>query len=145
MKRAGYTLIEMVMVVSVISVMFLLVPKLTQQQLHYYQEQLFFSEFENLFKMSQTSAIATGQASYIDFLKPPSNTIKFTIHGEPEMNQTLTLPDSLQLAETDVRVIKSQSGTVGKFEPIIFYNQTEQITYVFQMGGGRFYVERTPL
>ncbi|MGY3724423.1 competence protein ComGD [Granulicatella balaenopterae] len=145
MKKPGYTLIELLVVLSILCVMILLVPTVQKSQFEHYQEELFFSDFENFLKVHQTNALATDQNSFIHFIKPPINRIEFKVAGQDDLTRIITLPPSLELVTNYDLVFKKHTGTPSKAGRIAFRNKKEKIVYKIQPASGRYSVERTPL
>lgn len=142
MRRAGYTLIELLLVLFVVT-SFVLLPTLAidswQTKLN---RNLFYDRVEKNILHTQQLAITTMKSSKIQTYRK-EQIIEFDVAGEPSSRKTLKLPSGVSLKMNNCTIrFNGVTGNMGSFNSgnkLVFQDQElGQVTYQFQMGSGRF-------
>ena len=137
----GFTLIEMVMVLFVVSVI-ALIPSLKlpdmERQL---DNQFFFEEFERLITITQESAVFSGRASRI-IMKRNERSVAFdyVLSNGVKTHYYVEIPEDIR-AETDTFVtFLGETGTLSKVTKFKFLltKSQKKVVYQFYLGSGKY-------
>lgn len=140
-KASGFTILEMLVVLSLSSLLILL-PVL---QVKSWQERLhvtyFFKEFECQIIALQQTAIITGDSVEITVIEGEQEMVYHyhTPQGE-QMKDHLLLPEQISVAkDTRIKFI-GETGNISKLDRFVFTDHLSgsQLTYQYQIGSGRF-------
>lgn len=142
-ERGALTLIESVIVLMLIS-MLLLIPTITFQP---YQDKieidLFIEEVNNNITLMQNHAVFNGQPTEIRVLAE-ANQIQFYVQGQDHhpLNSIVYPPEQVTILSTRRYRFKAQSGNIGRLGRARFQTDEGIYEFVFQLGSGRFYVQK---
>lgn len=137
-KLLGYTLIESLIVLLVISIFATLpvvvLPRL-KEKLEVYQ---FLNQFEKYTLLTQQVAILSNQFTGISRAADNQNQIVFSL--EYEKNIILTLPKELRVSSFRSKNFYKNTGNIDRLENIRFTWKTENkwIDYTFLLGKGHY-------
>lgn len=144
-QEEGMTLIETLLVLSVVS-LFLLLPTVHFNHLAKKSETaLFFESFQSSITLVQNYAVLNDVWTVVRF-RPSRGDIYFRVGGEADhpIEHVLTLPEHVRILNTTVEFrFSKNSGNIGQFETITFETPEGIVDYVFQLGSGRFVVKKT--
>jgi len=144
-KDDGFTLIEVLLVLSLVSLL------ATFPVMHFVQlkketeTQLFFEALRSGITLIQTEAVVNDHWTIME-VRPGNRLIRFRVITEENAvhpaDQTLYLPDSLSLIGTtkDYSFSKS-SGNLGNINELSFSTIHGRVSVSFQMGSGRFVIK----
>lgn len=144
-KDDGFTLVEMLLVLSVASLL------ATFPVMHFVQlkketeTQLFFEALRSGITLIQTEAVVNDHWTTME-VRPTNRLIRFRVTREENSdhpaNQTLYLPDSVSLIGTTKEYMFSRSsGNLGNINELNFSTIHGRVTVSFQMGSGRFVIK----
>ncbi len=135
MKNEGYTLIEMLLVLLIVS--FLIgMPVVGSRDWRYRMQTAFFlTEFEKEIHLSQQLAITSGQDKSIS-VDQEQQSICFSFSEET----LLEIPAFIQVKNKTAFSFKGNSGNANRVTKIILYDENRKMkyTYQFQLGSGRY-------
>lgn len=141
----GFTLIEVLLVLSLVSLLATF-PVMHFAQLKKETEtQLFFESLRSGITLIQTEAVVNDHWTIME-VRPGNRLIRFRVITEENAvhpaDQTLYLPDSLSLIGTtkDYSFSKS-SGNLGNINELSFSTIHGRASVSFQMGSGRFVIK----
>lgn len=141
-KDSGFTLIETLLVLSVVS-LFLVLPTIHFNYLTRKSETaLFFESFQSSVTLVQNYAVLNDVWTVVTF-RSSWKEIGFRVSGESDhpIEHIITIPDHIQLLNTSVEFrFSKKSGNIGHYETIKFKTPEGNVEYVFQLGSGRFVV-----
>jgi competence protein ComGD len=140
MKRNGFTLIEMLVVLSLLSVLLLFSVPLQFQTLTTQSEKAFIEQFKMdvLFLQSQSGLIRRDRY-YIRFLDDEYQVLQ----GRNSVFNGRPYPKEWKLRyDTRPDLSYAASGTVIRPRTIEFLSKTERIRFIFPLGKGGFYVDK---
>lgn len=140
-KESGFTILEMLVVLSISSLLILL-PVL---QVKGWQERLnvtyFFKEFERQIIGLQQTAIITGGASEITVMRGEQELIYLYQDSQgKQVIDSLLFPEQISV-EKDTRIkFIGKTGNISKLDRFVFTDHLSerQLTYQYQIGSGRF-------
>lgn len=143
MKQQGFTLIELLIAMGILLFLLLIIPPKVNLTVTNYQERVFLKQFEQDLKLAQTAAQTTGKIGKVSVLGQPANTIECRFYGNQSLNHDVPFPKSIHFSGVVDFVFTGQQGTLRKFKTIVFEGKEYRYKYVFQLAGGRYYVETT--
>lgn len=141
MKKNGFTLIEMLITLSILSILFLLTIPVQSDLLIKQQEEQFIELLQQdvLFIQNQSSKHRRDEMYirfYDDYYSILSGVNEPFVQREYPADWTL-------VANNQTRLLRFvQSGTVLQPRTLIMYTPTEKLYIVFPLGKGRFYIEK---
>lgn len=140
-KWQGFTLIESLLVLGIVSALFLL-PLITQNRWKQRQETLyFFTSLERQLFITQQAAVLTGQGSKVSYSFNEPRVIRFNygVNQTTMRNVTLVLPPDYQTVGQVTLTFRPKTGTVNRITQLQFKGPRDVIvSYQFFIGGGRF-------
>lgn len=144
MNEKGFTLPEVLLVLTV-SVILLGIPQVvsasyTQKM----EERLFLEQLQSSIAMIQNDAILNERVTQMQTFRD-NKLIRFTVVGDSSnsLNHTLELPESVSLIDSTMTYrFSSGSGNLGEMERLSIRIGKEKVELVFQMGSGRYKIER---
>lgn len=144
-KNDGFTLIEVVLVLSIVSLLATF-PVMHFAQLKKETEtQLFFEALRSGITLIQTEAVINDHWTNME-VRPTNRLIRFRVTGKENSdhpaNHILYLPESISLYGTSKEYQFSRSsGNLGNINELNFNTIHGRVTVSFQMGSGRFVIE----
>lgn len=139
MERNGFTLIEMLLVLTVLSILISLALPAHSSSLTKQQENQFIEVLQNDVLLIQNQAsITSKERMYIRFYDDHY----LVLHGRNPSYAKRDYPDGWSLL-TSNRILEFHlNGTVLSPRTFIMHSKKERIALVFPLGKGRFYIER---
>ena len=144
MKTHAFTLVELLVSLSILIVLLWLVPPAIVDFGETYQERVFIKQFENDLKLVQASAQATGNSSTVEINTPSKNYYHLSCPGNESLNVDREIPKSISTTNIPLIRFKGETGnitTFGEYPKIKFNGKKYSYQFTFQLGGGRYYVE----
>lgn len=144
MKTHAFTLVELLVSLSILIVLLWLVPPAIVDFGETYQERVFIKQFENDLKLVQASAQATGKFSKVVINDKEQNTYSLVCFGNEGLNATREIPKSISTTNIPLIQFKGETGnltTFNEFPEITFNGKKYSYKFKFQLGGGRYYVK----
>lgn len=143
-KEDGVTLIETLLVLTVVSFI-LVLPTIHFDYLTKKSETaLFFESFQSSMTLVQNYSVLNDEWTVVRF-RPSRGDIYFRVGGEPDhpIEHVIDLPEHVQLLNKTVEFrFSKNSGNIGHFETIRFKTPEGIVEYAFQLGSGRFVVRK---
>lgn len=144
MKSHAFTLVELLVSLSILIVLLWLVPPAVVDFGETYQERVFIKQFENDLKLVQANAQATGNSSTVEINTPSKNYYRLSCPGNESLNADREIPKSISTTNIPFIRFKGETGnltTFGEYPKIKFNGKKYSYQFTFQLGGGRYYVE----
>ena len=144
MKAHAFTLVELLVTFSILIILLWLVPPAVVDFGETYQERVFIKRFENDLKLVQASAQATGKSSTVEINTPSKNYYQLSCLGNESLNAVREIPKSISTTNIPFIQFKGETGnltTFNKVSQITFNGKKYSYHFIFQLGGGRYYVE----
>ncbi len=144
MKSHAFTLVELLVSLSILIILLWLVPPTTVDFGEMYQERVFIKQFENDLKLVQASAQATGKYSTVTINTPNKNYYQLSSPGNEHLNVVREIPKSISTSGIPIVEYKGETGnitTFKEFSNITFNGKKYSYQFTFQLGGGRYYVK----
>lgn len=144
MKSHAFTLVELLVSLSILIVLLWLVPPAIVDFGETYQERVFIKQFENDLKLVQASAQATGKFSKVVINDKKQNTYSLVCFGNEVLNATREIPHSIYIKGTQTIGFKNETGnltTYNRVQNITFRGKKYTYEYILRFGGGRGYVK----
>ena len=144
MKSHAFTLVELLVSLSILIVLLWLVPPAVVDFGETYQERVFIKQFENDLKLVQANAQATGNSSTVEINTPSKNYYQLSCLGNESLNAVREIPKSISTTNIPFIQFKGETGnltTFNKVSQITFNGKKYSYHFTFQLGGGRYYVE----
>lgn len=141
MKKNGFTLIEMLFTLSILSILFLLTVPVQSELLGKQQEEQFIETLKQdvLFIQNQSSK-HTRDEMYIRFYDNHYSILSGVNKPFAERDYPA---DWTLVASNQTRLLRFvQSGTVLQPRTLVMYTPSEKLFIVFPLGKGRFYIEK---
>ena len=141
MKKNGFTLIEMLLTLSILSILFLLTIPVQSDLLTKQQEKQFIELLQQdvLFLQNQSSKHRRDEM-YIRFYDDYYSILSWI--NEPYAHREYPAGWTL-VANNQTRLIRFvQTGTILQPRTLVMYTPSEKIYIVFPLGKGRFYIEK---
>lgn len=144
-KDDGFTLIEVLIVLSLVSLLATF-PVMHFNQLKKETEtQLFFEALRSGITLIQTEAVMNDQWTNME-VRPANRLIRFRVTGKENSahpaNHILYLPESMSIIGTSKEYLFSKSsGNLGNINELNFQTIHGRVTVSFQMGSGRFVIK----
>lgn len=141
----GFTLIEVMLVLSLVSLL-VTIPVLNFTRMKEETEtQLFFESLRSGITLIQNEAIVNDHWTLME-VRPRNRLIRFRVtganNGAHPANHILYLPDSVSLVGTATEYSFSRgSGNLGNFIGIGFNTIHGRVNVSFQIGSGRFVIQ----
>ncbi|WP_080146834.1 competence type IV pilus minor pilin ComGD [Marinilactibacillus piezotolerans] len=136
----GFTLIETLLVLALISIMMLL-PIIPYDHLKTtMEEDLFFEDVAASITRIQHHAVLNGETTVLT-VRPQARDLSFRVIGqlESELNQTIELPEHMDiLGGAKVYRFRGFSGNQGNLNIVRFKTKNGFIVLKFKLGSGRF-------
>ena len=137
----GFTLIEMILVLFVISVIMLIPSMKIPNMERAVTDIFFFEEFERFIQVTQESAVFSGRACRIA-MKKGSNEILFdyVLSTGNKRHVYIEIPETIK-AQTDTFVtFLGETGTLSKVTKFKFLvvKSNKTVVYQFYLGSGKF-------
>ncbi|MTB63858.1 competence protein [Streptococcus sp. zg-86] len=123
----AYTLVESLVVLFVVSFLTILLSSSVHQIVDATKEQLFFLEFEHLYKSSQKLSVVSQQAV----------TLELTTHQISNGYETVLVPSSIEL-DKERRILFDRNGGNSSLEKIEFSVGNKTIRYQLYLGSGNY-------
>ncbi|WP_295729962.1 type II secretion system protein [uncultured Limosilactobacillus sp.] len=138
MKRAGFTLVEMVIVLGIIGMILLTTTPPLMNGFQKWQHEQFWRELRQEWQFSQTTSMTSHQPTDI-FYDPKTREVIFISTNH---ERTIKVPEQLRVQNAPSRVMKS-SGYIqpGTWEFIDLLNHQEVLIRI-QMAGGGYRIEK---
>lgn len=138
MKEDGFTLIEMLMVLGIISTLVLLAFPLQFNVLKEQEEKQFLKTLaSDVLYIQQRSTLTSGM-NRITFNE---NSYRITVDGGPSMNRAY--PKGLTIdTRTDRNITFNYNGNIKNPRTLYLVSSLNSYRMVFPFGKGRFYLER---
>ncbi|CDO01904.1 ComG operon protein 4 [Oceanobacillus picturae] len=138
MKEDGFTLIEMLMVLGIISTLVLLAFPLQFNVLKEQEEKQFLKTLaSDVLYIQQRSTLTSGM-NRITFNE---NSYRITVDGRPSMNRAY--PKGLTIdTRTDRNITFNYNGNIKNPRTLYLVSSLNSYRMVFPFGKGRFYLER---
>lgn len=144
-KDEGFTLIETLLVLSVLSLILVMVPAIRFDYLTEKSEtSLFFNSLQSSVTLVQNYSVLNDEWTVVRFF-PEQGLISFRVAGKTNhpVEHRIELPDHVQILNNNVEFrFKNESGNIGQYETIRFKTPEGIVEYVFQLGSGRFVVKQ---
>lgn len=137
MKHKGFTLLESLVVLVVVSI-FLLIPTFSIGSIQKYtDEALFFARFERYLSATQQAAIARQTQTRLMYY---TTYFRFIGYAYNSGQIDLKIPESIQCKSPKSIVFSAKSGNYSDLRLIHFVLPEKQmeIKYQFQMGSGKY-------
>ncbi|MGY3779423.1 competence type IV pilus minor pilin ComGD [Isobaculum melis] len=144
MTKKGFTLLEMLLVISLITTTIWLTFPLYFEALEEVATHLFLKEFQMKLRMIQNQALITGKTTKMT-LNFTEQEILFEGYYLAQKKEVLKIPTQVTGEGTIVFQFKGGTGTYGKFQRITFISQRNQHHFIFQIGSGRYRYEKESL
>lgn len=145
MDNKGFTLIESLLVLFILSLLLLIPPTVASSYKNRIQEELFLYEVRNQISFMQNYAVVTGElTSFRTF--PENDLISFRPNYDYQhpYRQNVYAPETVSIEKPGKEIkFNRKSGYNNRPKRIVFNFEKEKVELVFQMGGGKYYVERT--
>ena len=144
MKIHAFTLVELLVSLSILIVLLWLVPPAVVDFGETYQERVFIKKFENDLKLVQANAQATGNSSTVEINTPSKSYYRLSCPGNESLNADREIPKSISTTNIPLIRFKGETGnltTFGEYPKIKFNGKKYSYQFTFQLGGGRYYVE----
>ena len=144
MKSHAFTLVELLVSLSILIILLWLVPPAIVDFGETYQERVFIKQFENDLKLVQASAQATGKYSYLEINTPDKNFYQLSCPGNEHLNVVREIPKNISTSGIPIVEYKGETGnitTFKEFSKITFNSKKYSYKFTFQLGGGRYYVK----
>ncbi|MDQ0256286.1 competence protein ComGD [Evansella vedderi] len=141
-KNNGYTLIEMLLVLLLISsILLIVIPNFTKS-VHSKNVDYFFEQLEKDLYESQMTAMTDGVIIRFVFSPTLNN---YTIRHGVTIVETRTFPEGLTvkigtLGYNDLRFLPT--GTISSPGSLVFNYKNDRYVLVFQFVRGRFYIDK---
>lgn len=143
MNKKGFTLLEMILVLSIVSLVMMTLRLIPAKDWQASMEaRLYFEQLRAELEQAQQLALTTGYQTVIYF--DPSRNCVWLRPSSPYVENTqLFTPEPWQLM-TPLRLNYLPTGRVGTFSQVNYRNiQTgEVLSITYQLGAGRFEVKR---
>lgn len=126
-KLRAFTLLESLMTLFVISFLAIVLSSSVQTVFHQVEEQLFFLEFEQVYKNSQRLAVTSQQV------------VRLTVHKDKITNgkQQITFPACVQLVSGGVIDFDNKGGN-SSLARLEFKTEKKTVYYQLYIGSGRY-------
>ena len=144
MKSHAFTLLELLISLSILIILLWLVPPTIVDFGETYQERVFIKQFENDLKLVQASAQATGKYSTVTINTPNKNYYQLSCPGNEHLNVVREIPKNISTSGIPIVEYKGETGnitTFKEFSKITFNGKKYSYQFTFQLGGGRYYVK----
>lgn len=144
MKAHAFTLVELLVSLSILLILLWLVPPAIVDFGETYQERVFMKQFENDLKLVQASAQATGNNSSVEIYSSSEKYYRLNCPGNENLNVVREIPKSISTTNIPFIQFKGETGnltTFNKYPQITFNGKKYSYQFRFQLGGGRYYVE----
>ena len=144
MKVHAFTLVELLISLSILLVLLCLVPPAIVDFSETYQERVFIKQFENDLKIAQLNAQATGYFSFIEISMPEKSKYTLNCPGNEQLNKVRMIPKSINEIEHSRMGFKGETAnltTYNKVQYVVFKGKKYTYEYIFRFGGGRGYVK----
>lgn len=143
MKEDGFTLIETLLVLSILMIIITFPQAQTKGVQEDMETALFIESFRSSITLMQSHAIMNHQRTIID-TKPENREVHFRVHGvrNHPLEHRLSLPDSISFRGSAMSfVFLPGSGTQAQLSPCRMQTKDGLLTLSFKMGSGRFAFE----
>lgn len=141
MTKKGFTLVEMLLVIGLITVTMWITFPLYHEALEEVSVHLFLKEFQMKLRMIQNQALITGRTTKMT-LNFSEKQITFEGYYLHHKNEILTIPAQVTGSDTIVFQFKGGTGNYGRFQRITFISKKNKHHFVFQIGSGRYRYEK---
>lgn len=142
----GFTLIETLIVLFLISLLTSLPYYHSKQSSISIEEDIFFSSVEAEMNKMQLYAITSGQKTQVTF---SSKAVFFSIPSYPEhpYNSRLDYPETVSKIQKEAFLFSflPYTGRTNKFGNINFKLSKGDLSIVFQISNGRYRIQKTPV
>lgn len=123
----AFTLLESLLTLFVVSFIALMLSSSVHGVFQYVEEQIFFMEFEHLYKTSQKLAISSHQEIILD-----------VNHSHISNGyQTIVLPETIEV-KTAQQLVFNKKGGNSSLAKLAFSTETKDIRYQLYLGSGRY-------
>lgn len=141
MKKNGFTLIEMLVTLSILSILFLLTVPVQSELLGKQQEEQFIETLkQDVLFIQNHSSKHTRDEMYIRFYDNHYSILSGVNKPFAERDYPA---DWTLVASNQTRLLRFvQSGTVLQPRTLVMYTPSEKLFIVFPLGKGRFYIEK---
>lgn len=141
----GFTLIEVLLVLSLVSMLAMFPVMQFTQMRKETETQIFFESLRSGITLIQSEAIMNHQWTNME-IQPANRLIRFRVTGAGNeghpANHILYLPESMSLVGGFKEYLfSSGSGNLGNINEINFNTIHGRVTVSFQMGSGRFVIK----
>ncbi len=138
MERNGFTLIEMLLVLSMFLLLSMLSLRPISSLLIYQTEQNYLQEIASAILLAQTAAITHETPSKLTF-----SSQALTIEYPDGKLEKITTPASLtfHVKKNENFSFQARTGKINRFRTLSIIGDTHHYQLVFQIGKGRFYIE----
>ncbi|MGP4065095.1 competence type IV pilus minor pilin ComGD [Oceanobacillus sp. M65] len=138
MREDGFTLIEMLMVLGIISTLVLLAFPLQFNVLKEQEEKQFLKTLASDVSYIQQRSTLTSGMNRITFNE---NSYRITVDGRPSMNRAY--PEGLTIdTRTDRNITFNYNGNIKNPRTLYLVSSLNSYRMVFPFGKGRFYLEK---
>lgn len=139
----GFTLIETILILSIIMVLFGLPTVIANKTYEKVQKMLFFEAFQSHLLATQNYALLAKKKTSLTIFK--SGTVRYQVLSEAKgvVNQELTIPKSLTVDNNNSIRYAAKTGRPSSFKTIKFKSLDKSYTFKFQMGSGRYIFEES--
>ena len=144
MKAHAFTLVELLISLSILIILLWLVPPAIVDFSETYQERVFIKQFENDLKIAQENAQATGYFSYVEINVPDKFKYTLTCPENKNLNVVREIPKSIYTSGIPRIGFKGETGnltTYNKVQSVVFRGKQYTYEYILRFGGGRGYVK----
>lgn len=139
MDKNGFTFIELLTVLSVISVFILLSVPLHADTIHKIQEETFINQLKNDVLFIQNQSVFHGTSRYLIRFYDGHYSI---LHGREPVFENREYPTGWTFLSSNRTLQFAETGTVINPRVIYMASDNEWIHFVFPLGKGGFYVEK---
>ncbi|MCE4047064.1 MULTISPECIES: competence type IV pilus minor pilin ComGD [Bacillaceae] len=142
-SQSGFTLLEMLAVLSIVLVLLAVTPILLKPQSELLQERTFFTQLQTDLFYAQNYALAHQKTVYVQ-INPADK--RYYIRGDLKTGRIVDriYHDSIKINEDAVPIYFTitPSGNVSKFASYRISIGSKKYLFTIQIGRGRFYVKK---
>lgn len=145
MNNKGFSLLESLLVLFILSLLLLIPPTVSSSYKNRIQEELFLYEVKKQISFMQNYAVVTGDlTSFRTFPEYDKINFRLTYDRQHPYSRDVYLPETVSLEPPGrLYTFQRKTGYNTELERITFNFEKEKVEIVFQMGGGKYYVERS--
>lgn len=146
--QTGFTLLETLVVLSVMTVLLFITPLVPLLDTEEVSTRYFLEDFLTQWENAQNYAVVTGETVKIELNKPVNGISKIkysTVSGTVSfIDGTLIVPKEVSIVDYQTYWVKRHSGYTTS-NTIVFKSKSYLIRVKIQLGNGRYHIEKVKI